>query len=110
VPTLPERLAADLILARKARDATTVAALRAALAALANAEAPPAPDGPAWPPPVAGLVEHDRLTLTAADHERIVRQQLAVRVEAAATYDDLGQHDAAAVVRAEADALARYLS
>ena len=63
VPTLPEQLAADLLVARKARDAAATNALRTTLAAFANAEAPPAPETSSSAPPVTGLVEHERLTL-----------------------------------------------
>ena len=96
MPTLPEQLAADLLVARKARDAAATNALRTTLAALANAEAPPAPERSSSAPPVVGLVEHERLTLDAADHQRILREQIAVRVEAAAEYDAIGQAEAAA--------------
>lgn len=112
VPTvadLPDRLAADLLVARKARDATAVNALRIALAAFANAEAPSAPERPASAPPIVGLVEHERLALTTEDHVRILRDQIALRRAAAREYDDIGQVDAAATVRTEIDVLARYL-
>jgi uncharacterized protein len=110
VPSLPERLAADLLVARKARDDVAVSALRTTLAALANAEAPPAPERSGSAPPTIGLVEHERLALTAADHARILRDQIALRTEAAADYDAIGQAEAATTVRAELTVLQRYLS
>jgi uncharacterized protein YqeY len=108
VPSLPHRLAADLVVARKARDDVAVSALRTTLAALANAEAPVAPERSSAAPPVVGLVEHERLTLGPQDHARILREQIAVRVEAAAEYDAIGQPEAAATVRAEVAVLQRY--
>jgi len=109
VPSLPEQLEADLLVARKARDPAAVDALRATLAALANAEAPPAVEPSSTAPPVIGLVEHERLTLTAADHERILREEIALRTDAAAEYEALAQADAAATLRAEVAVLRRYL-
>ena len=41
--SLPDRVQADLLVARKARDEHAVTALRTLLAAFSNAEAPPAP-------------------------------------------------------------------
>jgi uncharacterized protein YqeY len=110
VPSLPEQLTADLVVARKARDVAAVTALRTTLAALANAEAPPAPDRSSSAPPIVGLVEHERLMLSAADHDRILRDQIAVRVDAAAEYDAIGQAEAAAAIRAEIAVLDRYTS
>ena len=110
MPTLPEQLAADLLVARKAQDADAVTALRTVMAALANAEAPPAPAWSSADAPIDGLVEHDRLTLTADDHQRILRDQLTVLAEAATEYDAIGQSDAAATVRAEHAVLLRYVA
>jgi uncharacterized protein YqeY len=109
MPSLPQRLAADLLVARKARDAAAVTALRTALAALSNAEAAPVVETPTSEPPVVGLVEHDRLELTIDDHHRILREQITVRAEAAGEYDALGQPEAAATVRAEITVLEAYL-
>jgi uncharacterized protein YqeY len=110
VPALADQLAADLLVARKARDVVTVNALRTALAALANAEAPPAPPTSSASPPVMGLVEHDRLVRSADDHQEILREQVATRVAAAEEYDAIGRPEAAATVRAEAAVLERYLA
>ncbi len=98
---------ADLLRARKARDDAAVTALRTTLAAFANAEAPPMPDGPALG--VAGAQEHERLVLTADDHGRILRGEIAARTEAADAYTSIGQDDAAAAVRAEIAVLEAYL-
>jgi len=109
VPTLPERLAADLLVTRKARDAAAVNALRTTLAALANAEAPSAPERSSSAPPIVGLVEHERLILTTEDHLRILRDQIALRAAAAREYDEIGRSDAAVTVREEIGVLERYL-
>ena len=107
-PSLAERLQAGLLVARRARDDVATSALRATLAELSNAEAPPMPPTSSLDPPVVGLVEHARLELTMADHERILREQIELRVVAAREYDELGQLDAAARLRGEADVLRRY--
>jgi hypothetical protein len=106
--SLPERAQADLLLARKARDEQIVTALRTLLAAFSNAEAPPAPTTSSLQPPTLGLAEHPRLALTDADHRRTLEEQIALRDEAAAEYDRIGQADAAAAVRAQRRALERY--
>jgi len=108
VPSLPERLAADLLVARRARDPVAVSALRTTLAALANAEAPPAPEPSTSAPPRIGLVEHERLALSPEDHARILHDQIALRAVAADEYDAIGQSEAAATVRAEITVLQRY--
>ena len=61
-------------------------------------------------PPVTGLVEHERLTLDDADHQRILREQIALRVEAAREYDAIGQAQAATTLRAEIAALQPYVA
>jgi uncharacterized protein len=108
VTSLPDRVQADLLLARKARDEHAVTALRTLLAAFSNAEAPPAPPMSSLDPRVIGLKEHERLVLTDADHRHILDEQLAIRDEAAAEYDAIGQTEAAAAVRAERAVLERY--
>lgn len=107
-PSLPDRLQADLLLARKARDAAAVNALRTTLAALSNAEAPPLPPG--LVPDVVGLQEHERLVLSGDDHQRILREEIASRVAAADEYTAIGQHDAAATMHAELAVLEPYRS
>lgn len=106
--SLPERLQADLRVALRARNAVATDALRATLAAIANAEAPPAPESGSVAPPALGLVEHARLVLGAADHQRILHEQIALRLAAAQEYQELGALDAAARLRDEADVLRRY--
>jgi len=108
VTSLPERAQADLLAARKARDAAATTALRTLLAAFSNAEAPPAPATSSLAPPTTGLIEHERVELADADHLRILGEQIAIRETAVAEYEAIGQADAAAVLRAEIAALERY--
>jgi uncharacterized protein len=108
--SLPDRVQADLLVARKARDAAAVTALRTLLAAFSNAEAPPAPSTSSIAPPTVGLVEHERLALTAEDHLRILEEQIVTRQTAIEEYDEIGQADAADQLRAEVAALERYLA
>ena len=107
--SLPDRVQADLLIARKARDAAAVNALRTLLASFSNAEAPPAPPTSSIAPPTIGLVEHERIVLTDDDHQRLLREQIEQRDLAAAEYDSIGQTDAATTLRAERAALERYL-
>ncbi|MET0902353.1 MAG: GatB/YqeY domain-containing protein [Acidimicrobiales bacterium] len=106
--SLPDRVQADLLVARKARDEHAVTALRTLLAAFSNAEAPSAPGSSSLDPKVIGLAEHDRLVLSDEDHQRILEEEIAIREAAAAEYDAIGQTDAAAAVRAENNVLCRY--
>ena len=106
--SLPDRVQADLLVARKARDAAAVNALRTLLASFSNAEAPPATPTSSIAPPTIGLVEHERIVLTDDDHQHILREQIEQREVAAAEYDSIGQADAAATLRAEIATLERY--
>lgn len=109
--SIPERMSADLARAMKARDRAAVSLLRATLAAFANAEAPPAPEATTWPPPVVGrLVEHPRIELSHADHERIVRDEIADREAAIAEYAAGGRHDEAAALQTGVALLVAYLA
>jgi uncharacterized protein len=108
VTSLPDRVQADLLVARKARDEHAISALRTLLAAFSNAEAPPAPPTSSLDPKVIGLVEHERLVLDDGDHRRILDEQIVIRDDAAAEYDAIGQTEAAATVRAEREVLERY--
>jgi uncharacterized protein YqeY len=105
---LPDRVQADLLVARNARDEHAVRALRTLLAALSNAEAPPAPVTSSVELREPGLVEHERLVLTDVDHRRILDEEIARRDAAATEYDAIGQAHAAAAVRAERAVLERY--
>jgi hypothetical protein len=99
----------DLTRAMKARDRPAVAALRQALTAVANAEAPPAPGGPSWPPPAGGLVDHPRLQLSDADVDRVLRREIDDREVAIARYAELGRPAEASALRAELATLRSYV-
>ena len=106
--SLPDRAQADLLVARKARDARAVTALRELLSAFANAEAPPAPPTSSLDPKVMGTNEVDRLVLTDDDHRRILDAQIEILQTAAEEYDAVGQAEAAEAVRYERAVLERY--
>jgi len=109
--SIPERMRADLARAMKARDRVAVSVLRATLAAFANAEAPPAPEAVTWPPSAVGrLVEHRRIDLSHADHEQIVRAEIADRRAAIADYAAGGRYDEAATLERGVALLAAYLA
>lgn len=104
---LADRLRADLLAARKARDAVAVSVLRTAIAAVENAEAPPL-DG-TGPAPSVGLVDHARLELDDADVERILRAEVADREDTIARVRAGGRPDAADELADELEVLRRYL-
>jgi uncharacterized protein YqeY len=106
-----ERMRAGLTQAMRERDRPAVRALRQALAAVANAEAPAAPAAATHLPPEVGrLVEHERLALTGADVDRILRAEVADREAAIAEYTGLGRDDEATDLAAEVAALRPYLT
>lgn len=115
--TLVERLRAELREAMRvgARDART--ALRTTLAAIDNAAAAPVVEsGPAASHgPIAGAAvgvgatEVPRREVSEAEVEAIVRAEIADRRRHADRFAELGQADAAAVLRREADVLASAL-
>jgi uncharacterized protein YqeY len=111
---LRQRLREALPVAMKARDRAATAALRATLAAIDNAEAV-RPDGDTpgslaieQLPIGVGATEVARRVLTAADVERIVRDEVAEREAAAGEYERAGRTDRAEQLRAEARALAAH--
>lgn len=101
-----------LIAARSSRDATSVAAVRVAIAAIDNAEAPAAP-GPSHSESAhivgsalgLGTTEVDRVHLSEDDVLAIIRQEIDERTSYAAEYEQLGEPDPAAELRAQADVL-----
>lgn len=103
-----DRMRADLLTARKARDKVTETALKRALARFENAEAP-ASDQKVNLFGDAGPTEVERLVLTDDDRVRLVREEIAEADVAAAQYEDAGRSDAAATLRAETAVLYRYL-
>jgi uncharacterized protein YqeY len=101
----------------KARDTDATAALRSALSAIANAEAVETNDPPASlsESPIAGATaglkatEAHRRTLSADDIAGLIRAERDSRLAAGEHYDELGEHEEADRLRAEADVLARYI-
>jgi uncharacterized protein len=117
LPTTPaDRLRSDLrrrlTSARKSRDATAVAALRAAIAAIDNAEAPPALDmATSASARIVGSAlglrstEVSRVELAEGDVLAILRKEVDERASYADEYEQLGERDAAAELRTQADLL-----
>jgi len=102
-----QSLKTSLRVALKARDATSVAALRSALSAIDNAEAvdrstPTARLG-------VGAADVARRELSTEEVLAILRTEVAERTSAAAEYELLGRTEQAARLRAEAATLASYL-
>jgi uncharacterized protein YqeY len=110
-------LRADLVAAMKARDTDAVTALRTAIAAIDNAEAVDRPDGAsattsehfAGAHVGVGSTEVTRRDLTLDDVQAVVSEQMAERLIEADRFDHLGRREAAARLRREATALAKYL-
>lgn len=106
----------DLVIALKARDTETVAALRTAIAAIDNAEAVDTGAVPASAPagPVAGATaglgssEVPRRVLTAAEQKSVVSAVIAEYLDEAGRYDSTDHAESAEVLRRQAGALARY--
>lgn len=108
----------DLTAALKARDHTTIAALRAALAAIENAEAQPA-DHPvvvaaqdthfAGSAATVGAADVERRELTDNELHAILAREIDERSTSASEYEQLGRDDYAQRLRAEADVLRGYL-
>ena len=110
---LRQRLRAALSAAMKTRDRHATTALRAALGAIDNAEAIDAQDVRAGAIETSavgvGAADRRRRDLTEADMVRIVRTEVDERLTAAAEYENLGQAERAAKLRAEAAALTVHL-
>ena len=109
---LRQRLQSALVPAMRARDTTTVSAIRAALATVANAEAVPVEQRRAslTEGPVAGTVgvgasEAARRELTEDDVRSLLRAEVEGYLETAAELDAAGQEGGAADLRARAAAL-----
>lgn len=111
----------DLTAAMKARDAVTVAALRAALAALDDAGAVPVPTAGGDGSPATGsahvagsavglgAAEVPRRVLSAPEVVEVVQAQADELATAATEYTRLGRHEDARRLAAQADVLRRYL-
>jgi uncharacterized protein YqeY len=106
---LQDRMRADLVAALKDRNPTIVSVLRTTLAAIANAEAPPLAE--VGRSPVVGRPnEVPRLALTDGDLERIVRAEIADRLDTIDRYERAGADEPAAALRPEIEILQRYLA
>jgi uncharacterized protein len=113
-PALRRRLRDELAAAMKARDATTVRALRSVLAAIDNAEAADASAAPRQEPGVIaggaaglGAGEVARRTVTEQDVRDILSMAIEEREDAALQYDALQRPDEAQRLRDEAVVLRR---
>lgn len=113
---LQTRLRADLLTARKARDAGATAVLRSTLAAISNAEALPAAEGSlTGDGPIAGAAtgvgttEAVRRDLTDDDIRAIISGEQTERMSAATELEAHGAAEKAEQLRAEAELLAAYL-
>jgi uncharacterized protein YqeY len=97
----------------KARDRVAVTALRSALAAIDNAEAvggtPTKGLAIERSPLGVGAAELPRRELTAGQVEEIVRAEVAEREDAALGYEQRGQAERAAQLRAEVAVLVQAL-
>jgi uncharacterized protein YqeY len=101
---------ADLKVAMKGRDQVATRALRTGMAAIANAEAPAAADPSGPTEPVVGrLIEHDRLDLTAEDVQRVLRREIADRLDTIAVITPHGRDDEVAALDGEIAVHRRYL-
>jgi uncharacterized protein YqeY len=113
---LQARLRADLLTARKARDATATAVLRSTLSAIANAEALPvaetalSADGPIAGASLGlGATEAARRDLSDEDIRGIISAEQTERRAAATDLDSHGAGEKAEQLRTEAELLAAYL-
>jgi uncharacterized protein YqeY len=95
-----DRMRADLLTARKARDKAVEAALKRALAAFDNAGAVPV---------TSRATEVPRRELSDADYVQLIRAEIEEAETAAQQYEAGGRADAAAQLRAESAVLERYL-
>ena len=101
------QLRTDLTSAMKARDTESVRTLRTLLAAIANAEAPPIESAPTE---VHGrLVQHERIALTGANIDAILRAEIVDRTDTAVTYAANGRTDEADVIHREIALIEHYL-
>jgi uncharacterized protein YqeY len=109
-----QTLRAQLMAARKDRDATRVSALRSTLSAIDNAETPdvdvPAAGAIAASAPGLGAAEVPRRVLNDAEIRTLLRSEVDERLGAAEQMDAGGQSARAAAVRAEAAVLVDLLS
>jgi uncharacterized protein YqeY len=103
---LRSRVAGDLKLALKARDADEISALRSLLSALDNAGA--VATTPRNVPVYGRSGDVPRRTLSVGEVEGLVAAEIAEREASIADYERGGHHEAANRLRTQARVLARY--
>jgi uncharacterized protein YqeY len=111
-PALTARIRADLKTAMQARVSAEAAALRALIGAIDNAQAVPLdPDHkPAAMRPFGAAAEAPRIALDADALRAIIVREMDEREAAACEFIRLDRADRAAMLRAEAALIGRYLS
>lgn len=100
------RMRGDLVSALKAKRADEIAVLRSLLAAIDNAEAPPIDAAPAG----GTSGEIDRLLLTEAQLQQVLRRETDERERAAEELARLGQRERAEALLRQAEIAGRYLT
>jgi uncharacterized protein YqeY len=103
VTRLRERIDADLVAARKARDEVAVATLAVLKSEVVNAGKEPGAARSGAAPGAVAAADDDQLAL------RVVRRELKQREESAQAFADAGRAESARLERAKADLLRGYL-
>lgn len=104
---LRQVLQAELIMAMKNQDRSTMTVLRSVLSAIANAEAVPAPEGPVEA--MLGSAEVSRKELTPQQIKMIVIDEVDSRRDSVGYFETAGRHEEAENLKSEAAILERYL-
>ena len=107
MPTLRERLEADLKTAMRERDRTRVSILRTTMSALSNAEA--VDSSASRPQRGVYASEVARRELTDDEILAVLERERAELLASVGEYEAGGQHDAAAELRTKAAVLDGYL-
>ena len=99
---LRARLFADLVVAMKARDKSTIDTLRCLLAAVDNA-------GAQDPKVFGSSVDVPRKSLTQSELQALMQAEVTSRSAAVIEYERRGRHQEAARLRAELVIISRYV-
>jgi uncharacterized protein YqeY len=102
VEPLRARLSADLLVAMKARDKSTIDTLRCLLAAVDNA-------GAQDPKVFGSSVEVPRKPLTRGELQALMQAEVTSRSAAVIEYERRGRHQETARLRAELVIISRYV-
>lgn len=102
VEPLRARLSADLLVAMKARDKSTIDTLRCLIAAVDNA-------GAQDPKVFGSSIEVPRKSLTLSDLRALMQAEVTSRSAAVIEYERCGRHQEAARLRAELVIINRYV-